>query len=127
MRKSELSKLLHKIGIPVNEGISSQENMNSYPRIIYWPYIEQDGTASGEEYYNEATYQISLFARTPQCEEYKKLRGLLRKEGIHPVFYHEYVENDPVFSRTWHTYCAVEVTEELEEEDERTRDTYGWV
>ncbi len=119
MTKNDLSELLHQVGIPVNEGISSQENMNKYPRIIYWPYIEQDGTASGDEYYNQATYQISLFSRTPQCEEYSKMRKLFRKEGMHPVFYHEYVENDPVFSKTWHTYCAVEVTEELEaQEDE---------
>ncbi len=116
MTKSELSDLLHSIGIPVNEGITSDENLNEYPRIIYWPYIEQDGTASGDEYYNQVTYQISMFARTPQCEEYKKMRTLFRERGLHPVFYHEYVENDPVFAKTWHTYCAMEVTEELDDE-----------
>ena len=113
MTKIELSELLHSINIPVNEGITSNENLNKYPRIIYWPYMEQDGTASGDEYYNQVTYQISLFARIPQCDEYKKMRILFRERGLHPVFYHEYVENDPVFAKTWHTYCAVEVTEEL--------------
>ncbi len=116
MKKSELSELLHEVGVPVNEGITSEGNLNKYPRIIYWPYIEQDGTASGEEYYNQATYQVSLFSRTPQCEEYKKMRKLLRERGLHPVFYHEYVEKDPVFARTWHTYFALDVTEELEDE-----------
>mgnify|MGYP001623206823 CR=1 FL=1 len=48
MKKSELSELLHNLDIPVNEGISSGENMNKYPRIIYWPYIEQEkNTATG--------------------------------------------------------------------------------
>ena len=42
MKKSELSKLLHEVGVPVNEGITSEGNLNKYPRIIYWPYIEQD-------------------------------------------------------------------------------------
>ena len=115
MKKDELKRLIHEIGIPVNEGITSQENVGKYPRIIYWPYIEQDHTASGEEYYNQVTYQVSLFARTPQCEEFKKLRKTLREAGVRPVFYHEYIENDPVFERTWHTYCAIEVTEELDD------------
>ena len=116
MTKSELSKLLHSIGIPVNEGVTSERNINNYPRIVYWPYLEQDKTASGEEYYNQVTYQVSLFARTPQCTEYWELRNKLRQKGIRPVFEHEYVQKDPVFSKTWHTFCDVEVTEEIEGE-----------
>lgn len=115
MTKTELSELLHGLGIPVNEGITGQENVGKYPRIVYWPYIEQDGTASGDEYYNQVTYQISIFSRTPQHEKYKELRQHLRKKGIHPVFYHEYVEKDPVFARTWHTYFNLEVTEEYDD------------
>ena len=45
MTKQELSELLHNLGIPANEGISSDENINKYPRIVYWPYYEQDETA----------------------------------------------------------------------------------
>lgn len=116
MTKKELKELLHSLDIPVNEGISSQENMNSYPRIVYWAYIEQDGTASGEEYYNQVTYQISLFSRTPQHPKYLEFRQKMRRAGIRPVFYHEYIENDPVFSKTWHTYCGIEVTEEFSDE-----------
>lgn len=115
MTKAELSKLLHRLDIPVNEGITGQENIGKYPRIVYWPYIEQDGTASGDEYYNRVTYQISIFSRTPQHEKYKELRKCLREKGIHPIFYHEYVEKDPVFARTWHTYFNLEVTEELDD------------
>lgn len=116
MTKAELSELLHQVSEYVNEGIASDTNMNKFPRIIFWPYIEQDGVASGQEYYNDATYQVSIFSRTPQCPEYKKLRKLLREKGFHPVFYHEYIEKDPIFSKTWHTYFAVEVTEELTDE-----------
>lgn len=116
MTKQELSSLLHGLDIPVNEGITSQENLNIYPRIVFWPYTERDGTASGTEYYNQATYQVSLFARTPQCEKYRELRKKLREAGVRPVYYHEYVENDPVFAKSWHTYCAIEVTEEITDE-----------
>ena len=114
MTKAELSKLLHELKIPVNEGITAQEKIGEYPRIVFWPYIEQDITASGEEYYNNVTYQISFFARTPQNEKYLELREKFREKGIRPVFYHEYVEKDPVFARTWHTYFNLEVTEELD-------------
>ena len=116
MTKKELSDILHALNIPVNEGITSEKNMNAYRRIVFWPYIEQDETASGAEYYNRVTYQVSLFARTPQCEKYRELRKRLREVEVRPVYYHEYVENDPVFAKTWHTYCAVEVTEEATDE-----------
>ena len=42
MTKKELSEILHSTGVPVNEGISSAVNTNKYPRIVYWPYYEQD-------------------------------------------------------------------------------------
>lgn len=113
MKKKELSKILHSLKIPVNEGITSQQNMNQYPRIVYWPFTEQDEMSSGEEYHNVVTYQISFYAREPQHEKYKELRKVLRDEGIHPIFSHEYVENDPVFSKTWHTYFALDVIEDV--------------
>lgn len=112
MNKSELSELLHSLDIPVNEGITSKENMNQFPRIVYWPYAEQDEMASGEGYQNIMTYQISIFSRTPQCEKYKELRQKLREKGFYPLFNHEFVENDPYFSRTWHTYFGLDVVED---------------
>lgn len=112
MKKQELSELFHTLKIPVNEGITSDENMNKYPRIVYYPYIEQDVMSSGEEYTNLSTYQIDFFAREPQHKKYKKLRAILREQGIHPTFYHEYIENDPHYSKTWHTYFSLEVTED---------------
>lgn len=118
MSKGELSKLLHELEIAVNEGIASKENQNVYPKIIYWPYREKDIVTSGGAYENLVTYQISFFARTPQHEKLKELRKKLRRKGIHPQFSHEYVENDPIFSKTWHTYFSIDVIEEIEEEDE---------
>ena len=64
MKKQELSDLLHSLQIPVNEGIASQENTNKYPRVVYWDYIWEDILASGEEYENVETYQISFYSRT---------------------------------------------------------------
>ena len=114
MKKSELSELLHSLEIPVNEGITSKENLNKYPRIIYWMYIEQDKMASGEGYTNLQTYQVSFFSKIPGHEKMKEFRGVLREKGLHPVFYHEYVENDPIFSNTWHTYFSLEVDDDTE-------------
>ncbi len=113
MTKAELSKLLHSLKIPINEGTTSDENINSYPRVVYWPYVERDEMASGEGYKNVVTYQISIYARTPQHEKYKELRKKLRDIGLHPEFYHEYVENDPIFAKTWHTYFALDVMEDV--------------
>lgn len=112
MKKSELSALLKSVCAAVNEGISSEANRNVFPRAVYWAYAEEDVLASGESYVNKATYQVSIYARTPQCDVYKSLREKLKEVGLHPVFYHEYVENDPVYSKCWHTYFAIEVLEE---------------
>lgn len=116
LNKAELSELLHSLGIAVDEGKSSNESKNVIPRIIYWPYVESDVVASGEAYSNLVTYQISFFSRTPQHEKYKKLRKLLREQGLHPTFYHEYVENDLIFSKTWHTYFSIDVLEDIDNE-----------
>lgn len=117
MTKTEFSKLMHELGCAVDEGITSDENQNKYPRIVYWPYIERDITASGMGYENLVTYQVSLFDRVPQSNTYRKLRQKLRKKGILPEFYHEYIEEDPIFEKTWHTYFSIDVLEEIEDEE----------
>ena len=118
MTKGELSELLHELDCAVDEGIASDENQSKYPRIVYWPYIEKDIVASGDGYVNLVTYQVSIYDRVPQSKVYKKLRNKLRKKGILPEFYHEYVEEDPIFKKTWHTYFAIEVLEDIENEHE---------
>jgi len=116
MSKEDFSTLLHSLECTVNEGITSEDKQNSYPRIVYWPYAERDIVASGVGIANLVTYQLSLFDRVPQGEKYKTMRKLLREKNITPEFFHEYVENDPVFEKAWHTYCAVDVLEEIEDE-----------
>lgn len=107
MKKDKLSALLHETEIPVNEGVASDKNTNVYPRIVYWDYIWEDIIASGEGYESKMTYQISFYSKTPKHEKLMLLRELLRKEGLHPIIYHEYIEEDKVF----HSYFALEVTE----------------
>ena len=60
MTKQELSSLLKSLGVPVNEGITSDKNTNEYPRIVFWPYLEEDEMASGNEYQNVVTRSRSL-------------------------------------------------------------------
>ena len=116
MSKEDLSELLHSLGGTVNEGITASDKQNSYPRIVYWPYIEKDIVASGDGIANLVTYQISHFDRVPQGKMYRKLRRLLREKGITPEFFHEYIEKDPIFEKTWHTYFSIDVLEEMEDE-----------
>lgn len=118
LTKKELSELLHNLNIPVDEGKVSDENEGKYPRILYWSYLEEDCMASGEAYKNLSTYQISFFARIPQHPKYKQLRTMLRRKGIHPKFSHEYIEKDPIFEKTWHTYFSLEVLEDIEDYEE---------
>ena len=110
MNKQELSELLHSLDATVNEGISNSDRSKE-TRIVYWNTVEEDINASGEGYENLQTYQISIFSPKPNCSVYQELRKKLREKGIHPVFYHEYVENDPVFQKNWHTYFSMEVVE----------------
>ncbi|WP_281671889.1 hypothetical protein [[Clostridium] scindens] len=107
MRKEELSNILHSLNIPVNEGVTSDRNINTYPRIVYWDYIWQDAVASGGEYVDQETYQISFYSKTPRNEKLICLREKLRDIGLHPTIYHEYIPEDKVF----HSYFALEVVE----------------
>ena len=117
MTAAELSELLNGVGCAVDKGIASDKNQSVFPRIVYWPYIESDIVASGDGYMNLVTYQVSLFDRVPQSKTYKKLRDNLRKRGILPEFYHEYVEEDPIFKKAWHTYFSIDVLEKIEDDE----------
>ena len=56
MTQKELSEILHDIGCPVNEGVSSLKNEKVFPRIDYWEIMWEDAMASGDDYYeNEIT------------------------------------------------------------------------
>lgn len=107
MNKTELSNLLHSCCDAVNEWVSSKENERKSTRIVYWGYVDEDINASGTDYEEKRTYQISIYSDVPECDAYKTLRKKLRDMELHPVFYHEYIEQDKIF----HTYFALEVIE----------------
>lgn len=108
MTKQELSELLHSLGIPVNEGVTSPENFNKLPRAVYWAYLWQDRMSSGDNYDSVTTYQVSFYANVPSDRKLLELRDDLRKKDLHPIISHEYIEKD----RVWHSYFALEVTED---------------
>lgn len=105
--KQELSRLLHRLNMPVNEGVTSPENFNRLPRIVYWEYLWEDRTSSGTDYDTVTTYQISFYADRPSHSKLLELREYLREAGLHPIISHEYSIEDKI----WHSYFAVEVTE----------------
>lgn len=105
MTKTELSELLHDCDVAVNEWESSDENKKKSERIVYWPYIEEDVMASGDDYEERHTYQISIFSHGPNPLCFSKLKQALRNEGLHPRFYREYNREEGIY----HIYCALEV------------------
>jgi hypothetical protein len=105
MTKEELSKILHEACETVSEGVTPEKDVNTYPRIVYWDYVWDDTVASGKDYQEIDTYQVSFYARTPRHPDLIRLRQLLREVGVYLTIYHEYNEEDKV----WHSYFAVEV------------------
>ena len=77
MEKDELIKTLESLGIAFNEGIQNDRNTNQYPRIVFWEYVWEPLSASGEVYDTKVTYQVSFFSDIPR---HHKLLELLRRE-----------------------------------------------
>lgn len=109
MKRDEMIEILHDCFDTVKEGIQSVKNQNVVPRAVYWDYVWSDINASGMDYSDLNTYQISVFHTKPprQNEGLIELRKKLRKAGVHPVIYHEYVEEESI----WHSYMSLEITE----------------
>ena len=82
MTQGELSRILHELDCPVNEGVSSLKNTMKFPRIDYWEIVWEDIVASGEEYAEKITWQISFYARKPRDRKLLELRDALRKLGF---------------------------------------------
>lgn len=75
MTQKKLSEILHGTGCPVNEGVSSLRNTMKFPRIDYWEILWEDVMASGNEYDQKITWQISFYAdkpRNPKLVELKR-------------------------------------------------------
>lgn len=110
MTKQELSKILHGIGCPVNEGVTDVKSTMKYPRIDYWEIGWEDIMASGEDYELKVTYQVSLYAKIPRDAALVELKRKMNEIGLHPAIYHEFNTED----RIWHSYFSVDtVGEEL--------------
>ena len=111
MTKSELSELLHSIpNLQVNEGITALNKSNYTPRVVYWDYIWEDVSASGETYAEQDTYQLSFFSKIPRDPALIALRNKLREQGLRPTIYHEYIEE----KQTFHSYFNLEVINDVE-------------
>lgn len=108
MTKQELSKMLHATGCPVNEGISDLDNGKKFPRIDYWEIAWDDVMASGDNYEDKITWQVSFYSRTPRNEKLIMLRDMMRKKGLHPTILHEFITDDKI----WHSYFSLETMNE---------------
>lgn len=108
MTREELGNMLHELPGPVYEGITAAVDTNTYPRTVFWPYVFDDGIASGDTYVNLDTYQVSHYHLLPPEKDFiPKLRKILRREGIYTTIFSEYVEEDKCF----HTYFALQIEE----------------
>ncbi len=110
MEKDELIKTLESLGIAFNEGIQNDRNTNQYPRIVFWEYVWEPLSASGEVYDTKVTYQVSFFSDIPRHHKLLELLRKLHKKGIKPAVEHEYVQDD----RYFHSYFGIEVLENIE-------------
>ena len=112
MERTDLIGALHKAFRTVYEGEKAARDTNVYPYAVYWDYVWEDISASGEAYEDLNTYQVSMFDRIPPREspEIMMFRKILRDEfGEHIAFYHEYYQE----KTCWHTYCAIQIAETL--------------
>lgn len=109
MNKNEFIEILKQLGVPLNEGESSVKNASKYPRIVFWDYSWQDKVASDDTYIALETYQVSFFSNTPRHPKLLELRDILREKGLHPTFYHEYVEEKEKNRKYYHSYFSIEL------------------
>lgn len=63
--------------------------------------------ASGDDYENQVTYQISFYSKRTMDPKLVELRQILRDEGLHPDIYIEHIDKDKV----WHSYFSMGVIE----------------
>lgn len=110
MNKQELLELLNELKIPINEGIQNDNNVNVYPRIVFWEYGWEPITASNEEYNTKVIYQVSFFSKNPRNEKLLELKRSLNNKKIFPYIEHEYIQKEKYF----HSFFPVEVIEKIE-------------
>ena len=115
--KKELSTILHTLQIPVGEGEHFLEAKDAMPKLAYWEYVWDDEMASGDDYEEIVTYQVSFVATKPRHRKLLELKALLNSYGLHPTIYHEYVAAGDAPGH-YHSYFSVDVAEGLTNESE---------
>lgn len=110
LTKEKLVELIESLDINSNEGIINDEN-NECPRIVYWDYVWEPLSASGNTYNTIVTYQVSFMNYSPprECKELLTLIKELSEYNKSPIINHEYVEKE----RIWHSYFSIDVLESL--------------
>ena len=120
MKKEELSSLLNSLNIPVGEGEHFLLSKGQYPKVAYWEYVWEDDMASGDDYEELVTYQVSFASKSRRDPALLRLKRLLNDEyGLHPTIYHEYVRADSGSNGPgyFHSYFSLQVYEALEAGD----------
>ncbi|MDE6141316.1 MAG: hypothetical protein K2G03_01805 [Bacilli bacterium] len=110
MTINEFEEILKELKFDYSRGISNDEQVDE-PRLIFWDYVWEDISSSGEVYNTLVTYQISNFSIDSPRENTKliNLKNKLARYDIRPIIYHEYVET----SRIWHSYFSIEILENV--------------
>ena len=101
--------MLIELGVPFNEGISSEKNKNTTPRIVFWEYVWAPLSASSKSYNTVVTYQLSMYTEQPRDSKIIELMNILGGKGLKPLISHEYIEN----IRQFHSYLAIDIVEKL--------------
>ena len=109
MTKKELETLILNVGMPFNEGISSEDNKEQFPRLVFWEFLWDPQSASDIDYNTVVTYQLSVYTRTPRDPYLIALKDALAKKGLRPTIQHEFIEDE----RYFHSFMAVDIVENL--------------
>lgn len=105
-----LIKILESLNIPFNEGVQDDESTEC-PRILFWDYVWEPISASGQKYNTIVTYQISIMnydspRNSKVLIDFKKI---LEEYNVFPIIRHEYVEKEQI----WHSYFSMDILENL--------------
>lgn len=109
MNKKELEDIFKKLRISASEGIENLDNNNTYPRVVYWDFLWNPLTASGEAYNTKVTYQISFFSLIPRDPLLLELKHKLSSIKLNPIIQREYIKE----KREWHSFFSLEVLENI--------------
>ena len=109
MNKETLENIFKKLNITYNEGIQNMESNDTLPRLVFFDYVWDPITASGENYNTVVTYQISFFSLMPRDPLLIDLKNKLSEFQINPIIYHEYLKE----KREFHSYFSIEISENL--------------